>query len=669
MSKDLTITVEQDHIESLTRANGITALSELIWNALDADATEVRVNYHKNALGKYEKIVVQDNGHGLEYTKAEEVFKRLGGSQKKSQPTSPNGRPYHGKEGKGRYKSFALGDLVQFESIYSENGSSKTFNLTIDRNTLRKPILGDLKSLPSKASSSFVVTIHNIDDKVADEAFRKESRSDLQEKFASYHISYPDFQIVINGQNLEFDNLKRNTFEKDIDEVLIEDKRYTFKIKVIEWNFDNKKKTYLCGDKGIPFKEIALGIRSSLPISIFIQSDYIEKLHRENKLVLSEMDENVEAIYNEAKKIARNYVRERLHFYSKEFINDLKREKVYPYTDEAVNDVEIAKRQVFDIVALQVNEYLPSFNEQDIASKKLTLMLLKEALESNTSSLQKILAEVVGLPDDKRDELADLLEKTSLENIIDTMKELTDRLTFLRALELLIYDPEHSKSVLERRHLHKIIVKETWVFGDEYTYGADDITLQNVLRQYLKELGREDFEEVVKSEDNSQLQTIPDVCLWKQFSTGAGKSYINLVVELKKPDVDAGFDQLRQIQSYAQKVIKDSRFPKENTKWVFILLTRNIKDEIEPQVGQQHREYGHVTEHSNADVWVLPWGNIIQKAKIRYQYVKDKVNINFSDNENALALLKEKYSEYLPENFDAPKENKTTEVKETSDVL
>jgi hypothetical protein len=651
MSKDLDIIVAQDHIESLTRASGISALSELIWNGLDADATEVNVSFKKNALGHYDEIKIIDNGHGLTYQKAEEVFKKLGGSDKKNNTSSPSGRSYHGKEGKGRYKSFALGDLVLFESIYSENGVSRKFNIQIDRNNLRKPVLSDLEVLNDSLPSSFTVNIYNINDKWANEVFNKESKIELQEKFASYYISYPHFKITINTQPLDFDSLIKNTHEDDIfinhSDVL----SYKFKIKIIEWNFDNKKKMYFCNEKGIPFRENNLGIRSSLPISIFIQSVYIETLHRENRLDILELDSYLEEVVNQAKRIARSYVRSRLHFYSKEFINELKKENLYPYKEEPQEEIEKATRQVFDIVALQLNEFLPSFSEQDNISKKLTLALIKEALENDGSNLQKILTEVIGLPDDKRDELSELLDKTSLVNIIDTMTDVTNRLILLHALELLIYDPEHSEHILERRHLHKIVVNETWIFGDQYTYGADDITLKNVLSQYLNYLGRENIEEIINSADNDDLQTIPDICLWKQFSTGAANGYVNLVIELKKPTVDAGAAQLTQIQSYAQSVMRDARFPKEKTKWIFILLTRDIKDEISLQLNQNGRKYGHVTQNENCDIWVLKWGNVISDAKARYSYVKNKLNINFQDNANALQLLRDKYKQYLPSDF------------------
>lgn len=83
MAKTIDIAVEKDHIDSLTRANGVTALSELIWNSLDADASQIKINYSKNGLNGYNEITISDNGHGLKYEKALHVFGSLGGSEKK----------------------------------------------------------------------------------------------------------------------------------------------------------------------------------------------------------------------------------------------------------------------------------------------------------------------------------------------------------------------------------------------------------------------------------------------------------------------------------------------------------------------------------------------------------------------------------------------------------
>ena len=272
-------------------------------------------------------------------------------------------------------------------------------------------------------------------------------------------------------------------------------------------------------------------------------------------------------------------------------------------------------------------------------------------MEKDSTSLQKILTEVVELPAEKREELVEILEETSLSSIIDTMTEIKNRLKFISGLEELIHNPQLNKNILERKHLHKIIAQETWLFGDEYTYGVDDVTLKNVLKEYLKHLGRPDFIEVTEDDDNEELQIIPDVCLWKQYAQGRAGHKTNLVIELKKPKVDAGVDELSQIKLYASRVSRDRRFPKEKTKWKFILITKDIKPDIEYELEQSDRQYGHVVSTDYVDVHVLTWGHIISEAKTRYEFVKERLNVNLMDNERNLEYLKTKYQEYLPEDL------------------
>lgn len=651
MEKIIDLGVEKDHIESLTRANGITALSELIWNSLDADATDISIEYVSNSLGGFESIEVNDNGLGIEYTKAQEVFGRLGGSEKKNNSTSPGGRQYHGKEGKGRYKALALGDLVVFTSRYKNSSSFKEFTITFDRNNLSHSKFSSLNPLEDEDSKSgFNVLIQNVNSDIAQQAFDEKNRKDLAQKFASYWINYSNFSININGKILEFASLIKNSDET---EFLTEKDgiTYRFKFKILEWNFDIKKKTYLCNTKGIPFRELNLGIRSNIPISIFIQSIYIESLHRENKIDLQELDDVMTLAIEESKKFARAYTRKRLHYYSTEFISDLKQKGIYPYKEKPENLVEESKRQVFDIVALQVNEFLPDFENQDVKSKKLTLSLIKEALENDSSSLHKILAEVIDLPKEKRDELVEILEESSLSSVIDTMTEIKNRLKFINGLEELIYNKDLNKNVLERKHLHKILVNETWLFGDEFTYGVDDVTLKNVLKEYLKHLGRADFKEITEGQDNSDLQIIPDVCLWRQFPQGVPGHKTNLIIELKKPTVDAGVEELMQIKLYASRICQDRRFPKEKTKWKFLLVTKDIKSDIESELEQSDRKYGHVISTDLYDVYVLTWGHILNEAKTRYEFIKEKLNLNLMNNDKNLEYLKSKYAEYLPDSL------------------
>ena len=218
------------------------------------------------------------------------------------------------------------------------------------------------------------------------------------------------------------------------------------------------------------------------------------------------------------------------------------------------------------------------------------------------------------------------------------MTEIKNRLNFLNGLEQIIYDKDLNKNILERRHLHKIIVKETWLFGDEYTYGVDDLTLKNVLKAYLKDcLKRNDFEEVVNSSDNQELETIPDVCLWKQYSMGQSGYFQNLVIELKRPNKKVGIKELEQVKGYARAVAKDDRFPKEKTKWIFILLVTDMNDDAISECNQKDRSFGHIDTKDNYDVYVKKWGDIISEAKQRHEFIKEKLNLNLQDNEQGIS--------------------------------
>jgi DNA topoisomerase VI subunit B len=79
----------------------VQAVTELIWNGLDADATRVDVQLEYGELGMT-RIVVRDNGFGIPFKQAPELFTRLGGSWKKpGAHTEINNRTLHGYEGRG----------------------------------------------------------------------------------------------------------------------------------------------------------------------------------------------------------------------------------------------------------------------------------------------------------------------------------------------------------------------------------------------------------------------------------------------------------------------------------------------------------------------------------------------------------------------------------------
>ena len=74
-------------------------------------------------------------GTGIPHPHVEKLFGSLGDSWKKTK-RRVNGRALHGCGGKGRFKAFALGTLVEWITTYGENGKSYTYKITGNITTL-----------------------------------------------------------------------------------------------------------------------------------------------------------------------------------------------------------------------------------------------------------------------------------------------------------------------------------------------------------------------------------------------------------------------------------------------------------------------------------------------------------------------------------------------------
>src|SRR5687768_7647821 len=91
------VTLDPRHLQRLS-APLLTGVIELIWNAIDADASIVRVSLRDNGLGLggVREIEVVDDGHGIDLQAAMDGFLALGRSWKADGGRSRTlGRPLH----------------------------------------------------------------------------------------------------------------------------------------------------------------------------------------------------------------------------------------------------------------------------------------------------------------------------------------------------------------------------------------------------------------------------------------------------------------------------------------------------------------------------------------------------------------------------------------------
>jgi hypothetical protein len=163
-TKTVEIQVQDDHLERIAQTKKpILALAELIWNSVDADASEVSVSISNDALGGIASVEVSDNGHSIPYADVEDLFTKLGGSWKqKAKRTREAGRLLHGKEGKGRFRAFALGRVVDWDLCYASSEGLLSYRVEMIRDQMRKVRIGDEQPAAGGSRRGTVVRISEL---------------------------------------------------------------------------------------------------------------------------------------------------------------------------------------------------------------------------------------------------------------------------------------------------------------------------------------------------------------------------------------------------------------------------------------------------------------------------------------------------------------------------
>ncbi|ELY4608353.1 hypothetical protein SMZ84_002693, partial [Cronobacter turicensis] len=265
-------------------------------------------------------------------------------------------------------------------------------------------------------------------------------------------------------------------------------------LTIIEWKKKVQRELHYCDLLGFSLYKEKIGQVIRAPgydFTLYAKCDYFKTLNDKNEVSLGELIPEVRAIKDAIIQRAK------IHFLDKAFLNkskivdSWKEQEIYPYNNDMFEGpAEVIERKVFDILAVNVQSYLKSFENADRKTKKFTFMLLSHAIKQNPTSVQKILTEVLGLKSKEQDELAALLERTTLSSIISASQIMSNRIDFINGLDSLLHDKNTKKSLLERDQLHKILEKEAWVFREDFYLAGSEDWLEDVLKKHIRHLGK-----------------------------------------------------------------------------------------------------------------------------------------------------------------------------------
>lgn len=639
----ITVRVESDHLEALANPSGnLLGIAELVWNGLDAEAEHIQIRLEQNGMGGIDGVEVRDDGHGMTHAEALSEFSHLGGSWKHLAAHSKHRRRLlHGSQGQGRWRAFSIGSPVRWITVAEVDGVREKTVITGRSSKLTEFEV----SAPERTDDPFgtVVRIENIAEKTASGLLAASAAATLTTRLAPYLEKYPNVEISFRSHSLDPRSLQdvRKEYELDLPDGV----EGPATLLVIEWRESFPREMFLCDENGMALHQCPPGIRApGFDFSAYLRWHGFRR--NEAELSAGELSPELAPVLEAGKTQLRQHFKIRSEQVQAEIIEQWKEEKVYPYEGEVSSPVERVEREFFDVVAVTAAK---AVNESEHVGRRLSLSLLRQAVEQGPSALKRVLNEVLELPKDKLAELNELLDRTSLTSIISLSKIVTDRVDALAGLGRIVFDTDVSKFVLERSQLHKILERESWIFGDEYTMSVSDEGLNSVLLRHIEILGRNQLAEDLgpaRLEDGSR--GIVDLMLTRSIQLPIRQQQ-HLVVELKRPARVLNHDDLTQISRYAMAVARDPRFDKLDVRWDFWLIGVDMDDYVRGQSTQSHLPPGVASQplDGRVTIWVKTWSEVLDDCQQRLKYVKERLEVQ-STTDAGVDYLRRTHAARLP---------------------
>jgi len=469
--KPLKIVATPGHIKTLTEASATKALSELIWNGFDASSKIVSVTLNPQSVGGLDTIVVEDLGDGIPFKDAKTYFGEIGDSWKKIKKETYH-HPLHGQNGKGRFKAFCLGADIEWQTTFEDQNSYNTYSIIGNHNKIEEFKTSELVS-NNEGQKGTKVIISNLYKK-ADELLKEKTRGELTKSFAVFLTEFPHLQLNFDGIRIDPKSVQVCSRDYDLTEDCSEITAHPVKLTIIEWNIETERVINLCSAKGISLEEYEPKHRikaKGFNFTAYLKSEYFQELENEGVLSLRELEPTVGKIIDIAVATIQEHFRKRMAEKYSGIVQEWKEQNIYPYQDKnSFTSVEKAEQEVFDILAANVQTFLPNFEKTEKTSKKFMFKLIAQAITENPESVQKIITEVLDLKKEDQDKLAELL------------------LNFLDGLDDLLFG-ESKKIFTERDQLHKILEKEAWIFDEQFTLSLSEERLEKVLEKHISKLG------------------------------------------------------------------------------------------------------------------------------------------------------------------------------------
>lgn len=637
----LQLSVKNQSIES----SGITndykeAICEYVWNGFEAHATEVNIDYSLNVASGIGTLSISDNGEGIVYNSISDTFGAFLTSQKNLLSLKMKSKA---NKGKGRFSFSAFATGAKWITTYKEPGFDdyKTYEIVLENDkkevlNYTEPQMSAIKKTGTKVvfNNIFSLTSENMAFEVLEPALLKEFAWFL------YLCKGRKLKININGKPIEYEKYINTEYsEKTL--TTIDGNR--FEVTLIVWEEAIKEKfcCYFFDSKDeVKNIETTSFNRNTVEFnhSVFVKSDFFDgqeclDTEMESNQISLFTDEDDKKVYKELKKFIAGFIEKKIGNYMSQKADDAVRQmieerKTFPeFSDDPYGKMQ---KQDLEKVTKEIYKLEPKiFYKLKPVQEKSLLGFLNLLLNSKErENVLTIVEQIVELTPEQRQDFSDMLRKTKLENVIDTIKFIQERYKVIELLKAIVFDmPQYAN---ERNHIQKIVQQHFWLFGEQFNLVSADERMKNALEKYINILyGGKDTDSTLDEDAEQERRMDIFLCNNREVETSFGTTLEeNIIVELKAPRVILSKKVLRQIEDYMDFVRKQPSFNSEYRRWKFIAVCKEVDEDVKGRYKtfEDRGKVGLVYEIDNYEVYALTWDDIFKSFELRHAPLLKRLN-------------------------------------------
>lgn len=622
-------------------------VSELIWNGLDAGASNVDVHVSYNQAEGTDSVLVCDNGSGIDFLNILGNFRRFNDSLKKRSHAT------RGSKGRGRLAFHKICN----KAMWSTRFEGKDALLSVDSATLSR-VSGN--TIPSHNQHRFlkdcesgtVVELTRFIKNLPDDATLREQLAHEH----GWHLALNHRKkISVNGVKVVPPENTQLTTKIFIEEC-------SFEVTLIQWKEKpktEKSRTYLIGSQDDVVHSLLsrLNNKPEYFTSLFVKSDWFDQ-YTLDELISGDPHEIPNTkIWKLAEKKISEFTQEHYNNFLRSLadleVGAYEQEGDFPDYSEYGKDYSSWRRSHTKSIVRAVIIADPRLlKNSSKRQRKIIIQLLdKISVSSENEAMLDVLESVLELDASEMNQFSDQLKRSRLNNIIQTIETLQRREIVVQRVSEIMRN--HYRETLETPDLQGIIEANTWLFGNHYeTIGAEEDTFTKIacnLRAEIKDINKvesDDVDEGATVEGANRQVDLFMVRKIKQLDSNNKPYFRCVIIEIKRPSIALNHKHLLQVEDYAAILNSHPDFNGINTVYEIVLVGRKISDkdyQIKSRLDDlSDRNDPGLIGAGRIKRYVKTWATILEEFELSTGYLMDtlKTQRDCLENETKETLIK-----------------------------